>query len=164
MKKISIKKALLLEACMVVLVICINILVCAGVGGLVMIGNYIDVPSIVLMLLIIVPGLLISGMGKDFVNAFSIGSKKYNLKELKRCLEAVQLVQKLVLCAAGISSMIAFVTILKTLDEVSTIGPNMAVAILVFFYMVILELLLLPLKANTQNAITEYMALEDEEA
>ena len=74
------------------------------------------------------------------------------------------MVQRLIPCGAGISVLIAIVVLLSRLDDPSVLGPNLAVANLVVFYMFILEFLLLPLKAHVQNAITDLMDVEDEEA
>lgn len=161
-KKNSVGKVLWLELVVFILVFVFNVICTQGASGVERILNFVDLPSLILILLLVIPTLVISGMGRDFLNAFSIGKKEYAMRNLKRSLEAVQLVQKLVVCSSGISSIIAIVTILSQLDDLSTIGPNLAVAILVIFYAVILELFLIPLKANVQNAITDLMNVEDE--
>ena len=42
-------------------------------SGLSSIAWFIDLPSILLILLILIPGLLIMGEWKDFIKAFSVG-------------------------------------------------------------------------------------------
>lgn len=159
-KKISIGRVLFWEIIVFVIVFLINVLMCGGIHG---ISHFIDTPSILSIILIVAPALLVSGMGHDFINAFTVGKKQYSLRQLKRSAEAVQMVQRLVICGGGLSSVIAIVTLLSMLDSPSTIGPNLAVAILVVFYAIVIEFLLIPLKANVQNAITDMMDVEDEE-
>ena len=45
-------------------------------SGLSSIAWFIDLPSILLILLILIPGLLIMGEWKDFIKAFSVGIKE----------------------------------------------------------------------------------------
>ena len=159
-KKISIGAVLLLEVLIVFVIFLFEIWITGGGQG---IHNYIDMPSLLIILLITIPSLCISGLGKDFLRAFSIGKKPYPLRQLKRSMEAVEMVQKLILCASGFSAVVATVMILSRLDDPAVIGPNLAVVILSVFYMIILEVLLLPLKAHVQNAVTDLMDVEDEE-
>ena len=46
------------------------------------------------------------------------------------------------------ASLIAIVAILGTLNDISKLGPNLAVAILTLLYSLIIELLLLPIAAK----------------
>ena len=46
------------------------------------------------------------------------------------------------------ASLIAFVAILGKLNDISKLGPNLAVAILTLLYSLIIELLLLPIVAK----------------
>lgn len=46
------------------------------------------------------------------------------------------------------ASLIAFVAILGKLNDISKLGPNLAVAILTLLYSLIIELLLLPIAAK----------------
>ena len=47
---------------------------------------FLDVPSLILVLLILIPGLIIMGEWKDFLNSFSVGIKDYRLLELKNII------------------------------------------------------------------------------
>lgn len=165
-KKISVGTVLLLEALVLIFVLAFNLCVSWGFGddALRVIYLLLDAPSILLILMMVAPALLVSGMGRDFLHAFSVGKKDYTLRELKRSLEAVSAVQKIIFCAAAISGMIAFITILHRMSDISHLGPCLAVAVLVVFYAAILEFFLIPVKANIQNAITDMMDVEDAEA
>lgn len=74
------------------------------------------------------------------------------------------MVQRMLIYGALMTSLMAVVIILKVISDTALIGPNLAVAVLVIFYAAILEFLLIILKANTQNAITDLLDVEDEEA
>ena len=163
-KKFNIGTVLLLEMVVLLVVFVINLIFCQGAEWLISMANFIDLASLLLIVLIVVPALWLSGMGQDFLRSFSIGKREYSLRELKRSLEAVQMVQRMLIYGALITSIVAVVIILKVIGDFALIGPNLAVAVLVIFYAAILEFLLILLKANTQNAITDLMEVEDEEA
>ena len=163
-KKNSVGKVLLMSVVVFAIFFWFNILMNMGTKGLEMFTNFFDLPALILILLLVVPMLVVSGSGRDFLNVFSIGKKEYPIRSLKRSLEAVQLVQKLILYSSMISCIIAFVTILTCLEDTATLGPCLAVALLIVFYAAILELFLIPVKAKVQNAITDLMDVEDEEA
>lgn len=160
-KKHSIGMVLLLEVIVFVIMFSVNSLIMAGSVTRIL-ANFIDFPSIVVIVLIVAPALIVSGMGKDFGRAFTVGKKEYSLHQLKRSAEAVQMVQRLVVCGAGITVVMSLVVIMGKLDTIETIGPNLAVAVLAAFYAFIIEFLLVPLKANLQNAITDMMDVSDE--
>lgn len=163
-KKHSIGAVLGLEVVVFLAVFCLNVLMVSGGDGLVRAFQYyIDMPSVFMILLVVVPALFASGMGRDFLNVFSVGKKEYSLRQLKRSLESIRMVQKLIICGATLASIIALVTILYELENLATLGPCLAVTIISAFYAVMLEFLLLPVKANVQNAITDLMDVGDEE-
>ena len=162
-KKNSVGKVLLMSVVVFTIFFWFNMMN-MGTKGLEMFTNFFDLPALILILLLVVPMLVVSGSGRDFLNVFSIGKKEYPIRSLKRSLEAVQLVQKLILYSSIISCIIAFVTILTCLEDAATLGPCLAVAMLIVFYAAVLELFLIPVKAKVQNAITDLMDVEDEEA
>ncbi len=117
---------------------------------------FVDLPSLLLITLILFPGLAIMGAWKDFFKAFSVGIKPYSLLQLKNIIEAVDAAQKLTICGALFAIIISGVLILGRLDP-STMGPNLAVCFLSGFYAVIIEFLLLPLKLNAERKMNEEM-------
>ena len=50
---------------------------------------FLDLPSLLGILLLFIPGLLISGEMKDFIKAFSVGLRHYSLLELKNIINAI---------------------------------------------------------------------------
>lgn len=165
MKKPAIVVVLLLEMAVFIAVFIFTIMMGFGVQSLgYSVSYFVDIPSLLMILLCVAPALLVTGMGKDFVHAFSIGKKKLSLRELKKCLEAVKMVQLLAICGAAFSGTISFCALLYNMNDLSSIGPSLAIITLSAFYATLLEFLLIPLKAHVQNAITEVMGVEDEEA
>ncbi len=126
------------------------------------IAYFLDIPSILLILLILIPGLLIMGEWKDFIKSFSVGIKDFSLLELKNIVEAVGAAQKLTIFGALFASIVSLVLLLARLSEPEYIGPYLAVCILSCFYAVIIEFFLLPLKLNAERKMNEEMDLGDE--
>ena len=158
MKK-NIRTVLLGELILLVAVFVFNVLVTSGVGGF---SWYLDIPSIVLLFVFLVPGLMVMGEWKNFVKAFSVGIKPYSLLELKSIIGAIGVAQKLVICSALLSIIIAGVAVLGCIGDLSLIGPNLAICFLSGLYAVIIEFFLLPLKLNAEKRMNEEMDLEDE--
>lgn len=156
----NIRVILLGELLLFILVFCFVLFACNG--DLTGITWYLDIPSIVFMLVFIIPGLMIMGVWKDFLKAFSVGIKEYRLLELKNIVGAVAAAQKVVVYAALLSMLISAVVILAHLSETFTIGPNLAVCFLSAFYAVIFEFLLLPLRLNAERKMNAEMDFEDE--
>ncbi|MBE5825372.1 MAG: hypothetical protein E7307_01925 [Butyrivibrio sp.] len=123
---------------------------------------FLDWPSLILILLILIPGLIIMGEWKDFLNSFSVGIKEYRLLELKNIIEAVGAAQKLTVYGALFAIITSAILLMGHLSDPETIGPNLAVCFLAGFYAVILEFFLLPLKLNAERKMNEEMDMEDE--
>ena len=130
-----------------------------GGWGVSAIAWFLDIPSILLIAIVLIPGLLIMGAWKDFTKAFSVGIKKFSLLELKNIIEAVNAAQKLTIYGALFAIIISGVLLLGRLDDPSTIGPNLAVCFLSGLYAVIIEFLLLPLRLNAEKKMNEDMDL-----
>lgn len=130
-----------------------------GGWGVSAIAWFLDIPSILLIAIVLIPGLLIMGAWKDFTKAFSVGIKKFSLLELKNIIEAVNAAQKLTIYGALFAIIISGVLLLGRLDDPSTFGPNLAVCFLSGLYAVIIEFLLLPLRLNAEKKMNEEMDL-----
>lgn len=130
-----------------------------GGWGVSAIAWFLDIPSIMLIALVFIPGLIIMGAWKDFIRSFSVGIKPYSLLELKNIIEAVTAAQKLVVYGALFAIIISGVLIMGRLDDPSIIGPNLAVCFLSGLYAVILEYLILPLRLNAERKMNEEMDL-----
>lgn len=158
----NIRKVLLLE--LLVFLILFAAFTTITCGPLYYVSYFIDVPSLIGPLGALVLGLLAMGAMKDFGKAFSVGIKKFTLCELKNTIEAISSAQKLVIIGGMIESIMGIVVVLARIDTPELIGPNLAVAILSIFYVVILEFFLLPLKFNAVKVMNVEMDFEGEES
>ena len=159
-EKMDIGKVLLIEMLVIIVGLMYTVMVTGGANDIVML---IDMPSLFLIILFCVPVLIISGLWKDFVKAFSVSKQKYSIAQLRRCLEAVLVTQKLVLISSFFTAFISIITLLKKLVEPEVLGPNLAVVCLSGLYAVIVEFLLLPLKTNVQVTLIHEMEISNEE-
>ncbi len=160
MKK-NIRLIIIGELLLFVVIFALNLLM--GSWGLSSVVWFLDLPSLLLIVLILIPGLIIMREWKDFLKAFSVGIKPYSLLELKNIVEAVGAAQKLTVYAALFAIIISGVLLMGRLDDPSTIGPNLAICFLSGFYAVIIEFLLLPLRLNAERKMNEEMDMGDDE-
>lgn len=130
------------------------------------IQSFMDLPSLLLVLLLGIPILISSGLLKDFNNAFRIAlSKKRNnnLIEIKRALEAVNMMIRTFLCIGLFLFLVAMIAVLHMVDTPESLGPSLAVSLLCFIYGTAMALLLLPIKAILQVRIIEFMPEQENE-
>ncbi len=153
----NIRLILIGELILFIAVFLLNVL--GGSWGMAAVLWFLDLPSLLLIALIFIPGLLIMGQWKDFLKAFSVGIRPYSLLELKNIIGAVDAAQKLTVYAALFAIIISGVLVMGRLDDPSTIGPNLAVCFLAGLYAVIIEFLLLPLRLNAERKMNEEMDL-----
>ena len=159
MKK-NIRMVLLLELLLFIVVFLISTL---GTSfGFSAIAWFLDWPSLILVMLVLIPGLIIMGEWKDFLKAFSVGIKDFRLLELKNIIEAVEAAQKLTIFGALFAIITSAILLMGHLSDPETIGPNLAVCFLAGFYAVIIEFFLLPLRLNAERKMNEEMDMEDE--
>lgn len=133
------------------------------VGGLASLNHLFDLISLLLLLLLAVPILVSSGLMKDFNNAFRLGMGKKTasgLVELKRAREAVSLAIKVILSSAGFIFATSGVLILFSLEDAASLGPSIAVDLIVLVYSFALILILLPLQARLNVKIQEFVSEE----
>lgn len=158
--KNNIRVVLIGELLLFVAIFIFNIIL--GTWGISAIAWFFDIPSLLMILMVLIPGLLIMGEWTDFMKSFSVGIKQYSLLELKNIIGAVDAAQKLTIYGALFAIIISGILLLGRLEEPSTIGPNLAVCFLAGFYAVIFEFFLLPLRLNTERKMNEEMDLGDE--
>lgn len=121
---------------------------------------FIDLPSLLLLLIICVPILFSTGLQKDFCNAFRIGLSKQttvSLTAIKRAHEAVSLMIKTLLYGGLLLFVLSCCIVLLTLEDPAYLGANLSVAALCFVYATAFIVLLLPLKSILKVKIMEYM-------
>lgn len=140
-----------------------------GVGdcGTIEIGRLaflLDPPSLIIILVFTAPVLLKGGMWKDFVRAWRLLKKEYtcHLSDLRRTLDVVEMMQKQVLYGGVVCVLMTLITILANLSDPTSLGPNLAVAILSMLYALLIEMLLLPLQLEVKRRIIDYMDVDIE--
>ena len=126
-----------------------------------------DFPSLLLLLLVTFPILIMSGLGKDFINAFRLffgNQKKGIFAERKKAIEAVDLVMG-TLQKGGIFTVIlqtvGYFAMTSSLDA-GKWHADLAVLFIPLLYAYMFNLLLLPIKGRINKEIIEYMLDEDE--
>lgn len=120
--------------------------------------GFVDIPSLIVLLLIIVCSLAASHDFKNFTNAFSIAfskEKQYSRKEMKLASNALSMVVKVSFGAAGFSIVFGAVSILTNLSDKSKFGPPLALALCTLFYASILDIFLQPIKSRIEKKIID---------
>ena len=127
-------------------------------GFMLMIGQgsavwFLDIPSLIIILLFDSMMLISAGLTRDFNNAFRMAfanGKEKGLSEIKRAIEAVVLVRKTTLTAGGFGMIfgLIMVIVIGQLANLELLGPNLAVASLTLLYALAIELVLLPLESR----------------
>lgn len=139
-----------------------------GSGGgieLPWLGNLVDIPSVIILMIFTVPVLFKGGMWRDFKRAWQLLNKSYScrLSELRRTLDVVEMMQKQILYAGSVCLLMTMIAVLHMLSDLASLGPNLAVAILTMLYALFFEMLLLPLQFEVKRRIIDYMDIDTEE-
>lgn len=121
-----------------------------------------DLPTLAGLLIIIVPSVFLFGLHKDFGRAFMAGSKNYSLMQLKNSVEAVKTVQKIILSAGAVVTIIGLIDMMRNLTTAEMVGPNLAVVCITIFYTAVLELLILPVRFNIVKIMNTAMDMDEE--
>ena len=133
----------------VIAFICIFGIIIGG-GGPAALGRFIDFPSLILVGGVLVGSSLISfGLtipGKALKNALSSKGVK-SIDELRLYVNFFNMASQLSIAGGVVGTLVGNVNMLATMNNPSTIGASMAVALLTVFYGVLLsELVFQPLK------------------
>lgn len=143
----------------VFMVLCIGFLTLSTGGNIV---YFIDMPSLVLLILIVVPMLMSAGLLKDFNNAFRLGikvKKPAKKAELVRAIEAVSFTIKVLWAGAIFCTVFQLVTVVvEHTDDYAVLFACSAISLVPLSYATFLALLLLPLQSRLKvrlNALCE---------
>ena len=154
---------MIIEIAAIIVTILLTALMCSGNFGVGSILTMVlDFPSLISIVILAFPILLRNGMWKDFVRGFKLLSKKYkcSLADLKRTLDAVELLQKQILYAGIILTVFPTIFVLGQLSTPEIVGANIAVALIVILYAAIFEMLLLPIHIEVKRRIIDHMEAE----
>lgn len=119
-------------------------------------NNFIDIPSIIVVLGFSVPIVMAAGLLSDFVKGFKLMAEKVNpfsVLEVKRILLSVQLMIKMMLLSGFVGTMSALIVIFSKFTTIETLFNHMSVAIITLFYALILTIILLPIEAKAKAVI-----------
>lgn len=124
----------------------------------------VDLPSLIIILVFTVPVLIRNGVWKDFKRAFFLLKKGYacHLSELKRTQDVLEMLQRQVFCAGIVAMLLTFINIMRSLSDLASLGPNMAVAVMTVLYATVIEMLLLPLQLEVKRRIIDFMELDED--
>lgn len=123
-----------------------------------------DPPSLIIILVFTVPVLVRGGVWKDFKRAFFLMKKGYacHLSELRRTQDVLEMLQRQVFCAGILAMLLTFISMMRSLSDLSAIGPSLAVAILTVLYATVIEMLLLPLQLEVKRRIIDFLELDED--
>jgi hypothetical protein len=100
------------------------------------------------MLLLIV----LAGRIRSFLDIFVCSFKKCDdADRLAAAVETADFSIKAVLLAGGIFSVVGFVNLMLALDTLETIGPNLAIVVLSWFYAIVISMVLLVLRERLKK-------------
>lgn len=126
-----------------------------GLSGVI---RFIDIPSIMIILVFLCISLGIGGQLKYFFKGFSILYRRKELyyKELLYKMEYAMNVSIIITILAGIlGSVIGIIQVLSTVNMLEQIAPNLAVSILTIFYALIFILIIYSVKIKIHGIIRE---------
>lgn len=158
----------LLQIVVIIVAVILMIFTCGGMSA-VDPAIWLDIPSLLLLALIVIPILLCAGVWKDVGQAFRMaltGKWKATLPELKRSEHGMHVLIVSLLAAGGLLTLGAVIVILWFVASLEGITidlfcANLAVGLLPAIYVLILMLLLLPLKYMIRRHIMDYMESDE---
>lgn len=138
------------------------VFIMSGGGNGFVLSNFIDLPSLLIILLLVVPSVIANGMGGDFLRALKLTKKGYTCKlsEMKKALEAVKLVQKRSIYSGVLVTLLSLIYLLINYFDSATLGANIAVALMTVLYACIIVFLLSPVQAIINRKIADYLEEE----
>lgn len=127
--------------------------------------EFVDSPTIIVLLLLCLFFLMATGTLKDFGNAVRFMVKRkadeYTLGELKDAQEAVAMLsQAVVYCVVFITAFLG-VDVLYHMDDLSNLGPLIAISLLSIVYGMLIEMILLIMKMSLQKKIRNYLEADE---
>lgn len=132
-------------------------LVLLGMGGPKLI-YFFDVPSLLLVTGFLVLGLGISGQLQYFWLGVKAACRTKNIEEKdlpEKAEYALDFGIKTILLTSIITACVSFVNIIWLLDDLSALGPKLAVLVLTVLYGVTLSMVLLVMKARVHRLMTK---------
>lgn len=121
---------------------------------------FVDFPSLLILFILCIPIFISARLTKDFNLGLQILFKKgkqYNLSDLKRSVEAVDLAMKTFLYGGLFILMFSAIVILHTTNDPAALGPYLSTAFYSFLYALTFHILLLPIRARLKVKSIDYI-------
>lgn len=133
--------------------------------GFVYLSSCIDLSSLLLILIIVIPIMASMGMLKDLNHAFrlTLGRKKADsLSELKRAKMAMTYLIRCSLFAGVVGTLVGAIQVLVFYNkDMVVMTASMAVALCSLLYAFVIAIVLLPIEARLDQKIAEFMENEE---
>lgn len=126
--------------------------------GIDTIGVYLDIPSVVLILVFAFVPLLATYSLEEMRNCFVIGFRKSGIAkvDIKNAILFFSSLQKYLILSGLLGTSVGTIALLTFLGSPGDVGKGMAMALLTAFYAVILSIILaVPFKAGLQKRLNE---------
>lgn len=127
-------------------------------GGIESLGAFIDFPSFIYVSIMTVLIMGISRKLKDFMKAFPLamrGVTSTEIRQVKRSLLAVKTAMVTINVVGVIASLMGAVITWARLDDILSLGPNLAVATLTIVYSLATTMLLIPIYTRLKAKLIE---------
>lgn len=127
-------------------------------GGIEAMGAFIDCPSFIYVSIMTALLMGISGRLKDFMKAFPLAIKgvtSTEIRQVKRSLLAVKTAMITINVVGTMFFAMGAVIIWGRLDDITILGPNLAVSLLTFVYGLVATLLLIPIYTRLKAKLIE---------
>lgn len=123
--------------------------------------EFIDCPTFMVLMLLCLFFLMVTGTLKDFKNAirFTVRRKSdsHTLGDLRDAQDSVIMLSQAVIYGSIFITAFCGVDILYHMDDLSSIGPLLAIMLLSIVYGMLIEMVLLIMKINLQKKIRNYL-------
>ena len=123
--------------------------------------KFLDGMSLMVLIILVVPLMISSGLLKDLNNAFRLvlGKKKAEatLLELKRAKLAVEMMSRVLISSSVFVTMMQAIVFLYNMNDPAYLGPVISLMLLAILYAVVISLLMIPIRAKLEQRILEYI-------
>lgn len=132
--------------------------------GLASLSSCIDITSLLLILVIVIPVMASMGMLKDVNYAFRLTlgkGKAGSLPELKRAKMAITYLIRCCLLAGAVGTLVGGIQLLSFFRaDIRSMMAGLGVAICPLLYAFVIAIVLLPIEAKLELKISEFMESE----
>lgn len=148
----------------IIMIVAAIFFIAAGCG--MKIGIFLDIPSLILIFMVTIPVLLGAGVHKDINRAFRMmltGKWDATIQELKRAEHGISVLMVSLLASGAFISCCSFLGFLlqnvqkEHILDGQKLFAGLTVSMLALLYSLILQLILVPVKARVTQHIIDFM-------